>query len=103
MSIPNVIVDGTQSVLMTFMSAVNVGTADRDINIQFVRDSTALPPSLTVYSSLGAADVVPAGFMNFDRKPAAGTYDYALQWNVSGGATAVMGDRVMSVIVFPDL
>lgn len=106
MSIANVIVDGTQSVLVLFQAAISVDLANLDSIFQIVRDSTVIPATGIKIE----VDPPVAGQSQFiamavlDSKPAAGNYTYTIQWAHGGTInvdTLTASQRVMQVAPIP--
>lgn len=107
MSLANVILNGSQSVLLTFTLRMESDTTGERTNFYFYRDSTEIGLGMSDRASLGATD--GSGYQSvsmqwIDRKPAAGSYTYKIKWHMTtGGTTGRASNRVLTVAPYDDL
>mgnify|MGYP001614100395 CR=1 FL=1 len=106
-SLANIIVDGTQSVLLLFMGEIGftAGTGTQNTYFGLKRGSTVIRDdfSVSIPKNVAANDhgwTLP--FMHLDRKPAAGVYTYQMTW-ATDVDSALVTDRDLMALVFPDL
>lgn len=108
MLISNVVLDGKQSVLLTFTGFHQNDNNVTKTNFEFVRDSTRVPDDSfgdTSIDNNGASSGTKGQTISMifiDRKPTAGVLAYKVRWFTENTTEAFIFQRSFTLSVFPD-
>jgi hypothetical protein len=103
MSIPNVTVDGTQSVLLTFNANVNYSSPPGEMAFHMRRSGVQITDDSNQAIAPGGGYTARTHAIQYlDKKPPAGTYTYEVYWAVSGNGYGDVRRSRMTATILPD-